>query len=1332
MKNFYHLKSNVLFTLLLILVMHHGVSQQQYLSKEEYRDKTLGMLLGTCGGVITGYEYLKVYNTPNGFYQPGATVSQPIRPLMGLPDDWFILLNGTLGGTTKDEYNYFSNFEEGIIYSDDDQHVDFFNQHILEKFGPSVTYEDIREEWIHHDLRDFGGTDDALKLIKNKDIIAPHCGKREHGNNGHWLPECYIEHESMGSAFPGMPNGAAIMTRRFSRMSGEGDNIIWGEYWAAAHAIAYFETDIRTVIQKALPIMPENCWPRKLYKIAHDLHAKYPNNWRAAVKELWEDYPRYPFAVGTDKIMLLAGVNNATCILAILYGENNYLETLKIISLAGGDGDCSAANICGILGIIHGMAGTPQEFKDRIYKNGQGVWINDTRHALHMANDYQEVWTFDQLTDLYQKNAENMIRDAGGVVTANGYTIPVETSYMPSAGTDNWDFEDGNLNGWQVWRNGGPSSIWAERQCNGANVRTCFAATGDYKGTVITESNAAEAKLYQTFTGLKPGATYLIEARLNAAAGREARLYAENYGGEYVYTSIYQGLTAFPFRYLRVKMGENNTSMQVGLHATATTNGSKWCSIDDLVITEIQDAPVGTRYEAEDAVINNATSTTATSASGGSYVGWINETNSYIEFREVEAAYDGEFLIRINYANANNTKALHKIEVNGRSLGNVEYPDTGPWSSFSQNFVEAPVKLNKGANTIRLTKVLDFAEIDYIEVLSPYSSGRKPADDAAMVDGGIYKIVARHSGKVLDLNGQAVNGSGIIQNTFTGAPTQYFKLVKKGTGYHIAPINNENKGVEVISSNMDNTAAVGLWDYWGGLTQKWAIIDADPGYYKIINHNSGKVLDVAGVSQVNGANVFQYYYLGGLNQQWRFDFVGMSKDNLPHVIPGRFEAEDYSAQTGIGTENTTDAGGGVNVMDLDIGEFLEYQIYVEHSGDYDLKFRVSSATSGGTMAVKIDGELLADYTIIGTGGWQTWTTVSKEVALEEGLHTLRLDIGGTEDYLFNINWIEATPVQDCHGTDFGTAYTDACGECVGGETGKTTVDTDEDGVPDCNDLCPNDAGKTAPGLCGCGNVDTDADNDGICDLQDDDMDNDGVSQEEDCDDNNPEITAATTWYLDADNDGVGVEAEQVTSCIQPEYHVATFGDECPQDAEKTISGECGCGETEESCLDCAGIPNGTAEYDDCGVCDGENACVDCAGTPNGDAFYDNCNECVSNEQEACTQDCAGEWGGEAFEDACEICAGGNTGIEPQEECIATGVESNLPKGILIYPNPFNKQLHVAVEDAYTIQIVTTDGKLLMEKAIENSTVFTLDYPAGVYVLKAFNQEHSFIQLITKY
>ncbi|HNQ22885.1 MAG TPA: GDSL-type esterase/lipase family protein [Phycisphaerae bacterium] len=64
------------------------------------------------------------------------------------------------------------------------------------------------------------------------------------------------------------------------------------------------------------------------------------------------------------------------------------------------------------------------------------------------------------------------------------------------------------------------------------------------------------------------------------------------------------------------------------------------------------------------------------------------------------------------------------------------------------------------------------------------------------------------------------------------------------------------------------------------------------------------------------------------------------------------------------------------------------------------------------------------------------------------------------------------------------------------------------GITDCDD-CPNDPNKTEPGVCGCGTPDTDTDGDGI----------------PDCNDNCP--NTANPDQADANNDGVGDACEAV-------------------------------------------------------------------------------------------------------------------------------------------------------------------------------------------------------------
>jgi endoglucanase len=140
------------------------------------------------------------------------------------------------------------------------------------------------------------------------------------------------------------------------------------------------------------------------------------------------------------------------------------------------------------------------------------------------------------------------------------------------------------------------------------------------------------------------------------------------------------------------------------------------------------------------------------------------------------------------------------------------------------------------------------------------------------------------------------------------------------------------------------------------------------------------------------------------------------------AIPGTIQAEDFDdggegvgyhdsdaansggayRTTGVDIESTSDSGGGFNVGWLSGGEWLQYTVDVAASGTYDVSFRIASELSGGTMHLSSGAtNLTGTVTVPGTGGWQTWQTVTVPgVSLTAGTQSIRLvfDSGS-----FNLN-----------------------------------------------------------------------------------------------------------------------------------------------------------------------------------------------------------------------------------------------------------------------------------------------------------------------------------------
>ncbi|SFJ70677.1 Carbohydrate binding domain-containing protein [Paenibacillus sp. UNC496MF] len=122
-------------------------------------------------------------------------------------------------------------------------------------------------------------------------------------------------------------------------------------------------------------------------------------------------------------------------------------------------------------------------------------------------------------------------------------------------------------------------------------------------------------------------------------------------------------------------------------------------------------------------------------------------------------------------------------------------------------------------------------------------------------------------------------------------------------------------------------------------------------------------------------------------------------------IPGRVEAEQYSAMSGVQTENAKDAGGGLNVGWIDAGDWMDYAVNVAAAGTYKVELRVASQADTGSIQLRIGDTTVSTIAVPNTGGWQEWQTVSAEARLGEGRNTLRVYAAGPG---FNLNWLQFT------------------------------------------------------------------------------------------------------------------------------------------------------------------------------------------------------------------------------------------------------------------------------------------------------------------------------------
>jgi hypothetical protein len=117
---------------------------------------------------------------------------------------------------------------------------------------------------------------------------------------------------------------------------------------------------------------------------------------------------------------------------------------------------------------------------------------------------------------------------------------------------------------------------------------------------------------------------------------------------------------------------------------------------------------------------------------------------------------------------------------------------------------------------------------------------------------------------------------------------------------------------------------------------------------------------------------------------------------------GKVEAENYVNMSGIVVENNSD--GTKSVGYIDPGDWMDYVVNVPVTGVYKVNYRVAvNSSNGGKVNFLVDGVSQKMTSFPSTGGWHNWNTVSDEVSLSAGTHTIRL---GVEASGWNFNWFE--------------------------------------------------------------------------------------------------------------------------------------------------------------------------------------------------------------------------------------------------------------------------------------------------------------------------------------
>jgi MYXO-CTERM domain-containing protein len=301
-------------------------------------------------------------------------------------------------------------------------------------------------------------------------------------------------------------------------------------------------------------------------------------------------------------------------------------------------------------------------------------------------------------------------------------------------------------------------------------------------------------------------------------------------------------------------------------------------------------------------------------------------------------------------------------------------------------------------------------------------------------DGQAYLYFGRSVPGYVKLNTDMISYTGGVQcptdssQTFGpapsagGFPTQYEEgpWIMKHSGTYILAYAANNIPEDISYSTA--TAPGGPFTYGGTImkasgasfTNHTGIIDFN-GHSYFFYHNGA--LQKGGSVPSNGDGYHRSVCLEEFTYTAAGAFPTITQTTTgPNAIANlnpyvQTEAETIAWESGVQTEVCSDTGGGMDVTAIQNGSYIKVKSVDFGSGATSFAARVASATSGGKIEIHLDtvgGTILGTCTVQGTGGAQTWATVTCPVSGATSVHDLFFKFTGGTGNLFSFNWWQFT------------------------------------------------------------------------------------------------------------------------------------------------------------------------------------------------------------------------------------------------------------------------------------------------------------------------------------
>jgi hypothetical protein len=407
------------------------------ISRDKYRDQLHGFWLGQCianwTGLVTEMDKIgNIGEIKTGNFYTRADWGQPDQPSIwgkGIPSS----LSPTIDFV-------FKNTDE-IWGADDDTDIEYMYQHLLYKNKVSIlTPKQIQKGWLKHIKPEeenflWVSNQKAFDLMK-QGILPPETGNPK--NNEHYdMIDAQLTTEIFGFFSPARPDIALKLAHLPIQTTARKEAEFISQFYVTMYALASVADTNKTMSQnihwmanKARKVLPDSSYAAHMFAYTQKLYTSglpweqtrdsIYNKYQLNQEDGYDITSRNLYCNGC----FAAGINFASSMVSLFYGQGDLKETIKIGTLAGWDSDNPTATWGGLIGFMIGKQGIEKAF-ERQFSNRFNI------HRTRQKFPNEGIDTFENMAEKGLTIVDRVVKEEmGGKIDLekNSWIIPLSFS----------------------------------------------------------------------------------------------------------------------------------------------------------------------------------------------------------------------------------------------------------------------------------------------------------------------------------------------------------------------------------------------------------------------------------------------------------------------------------------------------------------------------------------------------------------------------------------------------------------------------------------------------------------------------------------------------------------------------------------------------------------------------------------------------------------------------------------------------------------------------------------------------------------------------------------